>query len=1015
MSVSEFDSDLESDHLPLWIHFTSGGASSNLFACESAAPRWKCLQATDEHWRDYNKLLDERLLTVKHLVLEPLHQFTLLHPDYSAVSSFADVALGSVTQAWELVRDEIIAVGNATIGRSGSLGGHVKHHDAYWAQPGVSDAAKALKCARRRFDHYPGPETKQQYKDARRAWRKVKATAQGNQWRQLCAAIEKDSRDGGAMWRHFKMTQPKEFTPLTHVLPPSADPNSLPSSLQTGIETTARHYADVCSEHRALPFSRNHARVSTLVQTHLEEAAACSPLMQVLEIITTEDVAQVCRWMSNPCKATGPDDVHPKLLAAGGITLHELLGAIMTFSLQYSVIPAEWKQANVTALYKGKALSMSDPASYRPISVTCAVARVMERILFNRIVEIVDPQLSPAQSGFRKGRSCYDNLLRITHAIRTATARGHLPGIFLDLSKAFDSVWHEGLLHKVWAKGIKGRTWLWIRSFLTDRQLRVVQSGSVSPWYGITAGVPQGSVLAPLLFLIFINDLAESLSALQIEVALLADDVAFWPQLEPRRSWKQRYETLQSALDCCARWARAWKMKWSMSKSNVVFFSRQRSRVKPYAPTLLLDGSVLAAANSYTYLGLVLQQNLRWHQHFDRIYSKAKISSYLISRVCHGHGPPTPAVIRQLVMSIPRAAILWALPFWTPSQAQYDALTRCIVTPLRFALALPQCTSHAAILAEYGTATVQDAREQQFLAYASRLARCTRPDHLARHLYVLRQKPVHGRQFSNSFWAELISIRKKWNNPHPEMVEQDLRKLMVQRHFQQDQESLPSTVPPRPGLRAIKLQPGVSNYLYHDSKHTAVLRAKLRLDINGLQMAVVATRVSAQLNRRIPPPDPPDTRCQVCGVANADNRKHLLVSCRSMEPERSDMEFDLAVQAHDFSLGLPSALRGPSYRCNPQDSSLRFILGELNCISAIPLPWSSPDLNSVLPRVNKSSGHSRTVIPVKERVFCSDCPCCYSRLSIAARLACSAKFIQQCFHRRFPGASACSQSAASSA
>src|SRR6185437_4897519 len=154
---------------------------------------------------------------------------------------------------------------------------------------------------------------------------------------------------------------------------------------------------------------------------------------------------------------------------------------------------------------------------------TCAVARVMERILFNRIAPTIDAQLSPSQSGFRKGRSCYDNLLRITNAIQAARAKGfRLPAIFLDLSKAFDTVWHTGLLAKLWQVGITGRTWMWIRSFLTGRQIRVVQSGYASSWFDITAGVPQGSVLAPLLFLVYINDLAESLLEGQVEVALLA-------------------------------------------------------------------------------------------------------------------------------------------------------------------------------------------------------------------------------------------------------------------------------------------------------------------------------------------------------------------------------------------------------------------------------------------------------------------------------------------------------------
>ena len=343
------------------------------------------------------------------------------------------------------------------------------------------------------------------------------------------------------MWRAFNKTKPKEFVPLINVVSDTSANASLPDSGTCGIETTAKYFAQVCSEQ----VQQNQLRSDNdmVADTHqrlqqkigdlaslLSRNSATSPLPEC-EVISSADVEEVCHWLTNPAKATGPDEVHPKLLSAGGPTLYKLLAAIMTYSLSYGVMPKEWKRANVTALYKGKDADKSDAGSFRPVSVTCAVVRVMERILFHRIAPKLDSQLSSSQSGFRKGRSCYDNLLRVTNAIQSARSRGsHLPAVFLDLSKAFDTVWHPGLLHKLWQKGIRGRTWLWIHSFLCARQLRVVQSGYASNWYDITAGVPQGSVLAPLLFLVFIDDLAESLLQEQVEVALLADDVVFWPK-----------------------------------------------------------------------------------------------------------------------------------------------------------------------------------------------------------------------------------------------------------------------------------------------------------------------------------------------------------------------------------------------------------------------------------------------------------------------------------------------------
>ena len=333
-------------------------------------------------------------------------------------------------------------------------------------------------------------------------------------------------------------------------------------------------------------------------------------------------------------RSTGHDNLNSILIKAIVKNISLPLSMIINKSMQTGIVPEKTKIAKITPIYKSKNEKLFE--NHRPVSLLPVLSKVMEKIIHKRLYNYMACHnlLFKGQYGFRNNCSTIDAITEFSaNVLFGFDSRKYTLSTFLDLSKAFDTIHHETLLSKLENYGIRGIALEWFRSYLTGRKQFVNYNNVKSDVYDITYGVPQGSVLGPLLFIIYSNDIPNSLK--NCNCILFADDTTVYITGHRRSTL---YADMKEDLENLIEWFRANKLSLNISKTNYVLFKpNEKVKMMDLDDTndynLVFGNDKICMKSEVKFLGVLIDQQLNWSAHCKSIFGKLASSLYLLRKV----------------------------------------------------------------------------------------------------------------------------------------------------------------------------------------------------------------------------------------------------------------------------------------------------------------------------------------------------------------------------------------------
>nr|KAG5697608.1 hypothetical protein BaRGS_001033 [Batillaria attramentaria] len=662
-----------SDHLPVTITISSIGCTEH-----NMAPSWNLKRA---NWTTFREKAD-------HLCKD-ISQSQHLNKNV------------------QLLSDAVLQAAKVSIPR-----GKRRQYRPYWSDH-LAQLHTELDSARETMEDNPTTENVQRHNAIKETFNQQKRTEIQRSWNEKTSSLNME-KDTGKLWN------------LTKTL----NEDVAPKYSRTVIEEEGMHHTGKKAANILADFYKEgstttlpSARVQEVHKEIKEKLKHQDPSQSMTSAFTMAELNTAIRTLKTK-KAPGKDGILNDMIRNLGPTARQKLLLIINQSWGTGKLPDQWREAVIVPIRK-KQKDTTKKSSYRPISLLSCVGKVMERMVNTRLLKHLEENhlLSNTQSAYRKNRSTEDQLVYLAQELEDAfQEKKKVLAIFVDLTKAFDKVWKPGLLLKLLNKKVEGKMYRWIQDFLQYRTARVkLDGGSMSHRVTLPNGVPQGGVVSPTLFLIFIDDIAEKMTK-HVSRALHADDFAAWNASEHLSSATIR---MQEAVDHIGRWASDWGVEINATKTVTTVFSLS---TLPETAKLKMNGKELEQEDTPTYLGVKLDKRLTWNPHLKDIERKATRKLAIMKKLAGTTWGANSNILQRVYTGTVRPNLEYGSSAWaTASKTNTSRLSKVQNAGLRLITGGMKTTPVQAMEKHTGLQSLDDRREEKVYVHSEKLLRM--PNH----------------------------------------------------------------------------------------------------------------------------------------------------------------------------------------------------------------------------------------------------------------------------------------------
>jgi hypothetical protein len=570
----------------------------------------------------------------------------------------------------------------------------------------------------------------------------------------------------------------------------------------------------------------------------------------------------------NPNKSSGPDRISTHMRKETADVIADPLCRIFNYSLARGELPNRWKNANVVPIHKKG--PKEEVSNYRPVSLLPVAGKVFERCIHTEVIDymLTENKLSGLQGAFIPGRSTTGQILELYNFTVNEMDKGKsCRMIFCDVSKAFDKVWHQGIIFKLKRAGVGGTLLKWFTSYLQNRSQRVVIEGAESENESINAGVPQGSILGPLLFLVYINDLIDEI---QTNIRVYADDSTVYLSFDDPL---EAASDLEADLEKVQKWATKWLVSFNPKKTESVTFTRKRNLA---IPEIRMNGEIIKDSDSHKHLGLTLQKNGKWSIHIEECVNRATKRVDVLRGLMYRLDRKS---LEKIYMSFIRPLLEYSsVVFGNCTGMEKAKLEGVQLAAARVVLGATRGTSHAKMYKDLGWMNLEERRKKQRIKTFFKIMKdkktpeslkslipmqtAERTVHRVRSKDKLSQPLAKTVAFYDSFFP---ATTKEWNELTPEARSCSTTEALEE-HLQQPRK------PP--------------SYYYEGTRQGQILHNRLRLGCSSLKLHLHEKNIV----------DSPECECGM----NMETPVHFLLECRRCGELRDNLFREI-----EFCLSLP--------------------------------------------------------------------------------------------------------------